>query len=196
MNRIVRVVALSGAAAATVLGTATAATAATPEQATATVQAAVDRAAGTRVNLPSGKTLHIRGLDSVAYRADAGHRTAVVQLAAAPGETQPGGTAGIDNSLNGPAPQGSIGNQIQQPGYNPQQVQTQASGAALGTGAVLALVLGIVLFFGIKNGKVSKGWAFTSMAMGIVLAGTFVGPLVTQLGGSGVSAFGNLFSGL
>ncbi|WP_406401614.1 hypothetical protein OH805_21240 [Streptomyces sp. NBC_00879] len=195
MNRIVRTIALSGAAAATVLGAATAATAATPEQATAVIEAAVDRAASTPATLPSGKTIHIRGLDNAVYRADAGHRTAVVQLAGTTG-SQPGGTAGIDESLNGPLPQGGVGAQLQQPGYSPQQIQTQASGAALGTGAVLALVLGLVLFFGVKNGRVSKGWAFTSMAMGVVLAGTFVGPLVTQLGGTGVTAFSNIFGGL
>ncbi|MGW1493852.1 hypothetical protein [Streptomyces sp. NPDC002402] len=160
-----------------------AAAAATPEQATAAIEAAVDRAVGAPVTLPSGKTLHVRGLDNAAYRADAGHRTAVVQLAA-------------PADINNPAPQGGVGAQLQQPGYNPQQIQTQASGAALGTGAVLALVFGLVLFFGIKHDKVSKGWAFLSMAMGIVLAGTFVGPLVNQLGASGVSAFGNLFGGL
>ncbi|NWF27998.1 hypothetical protein HW130_17285 [Streptomyces sp. PKU-EA00015] len=175
MARTIRTLALTGTAAAALLGTAGTVHADTPEKATTVVQAAVDRAAGAPVTLPSGKTVHIRGLDTAAYRADAGHRTTIVQLAA-----------------------GGVGSPIQQqPGYNPQQVHTQAGdGAALGTGAVLALVLGIVLFFGIKGGKVSKGWAFTSMALGIVLAGTFVGPLVTQLGGTGVTAFGNIFGGL
>ncbi|AVZ74011.1 hypothetical protein SLUN_19440 [Streptomyces lunaelactis] len=197
MLRIVRTIALSGAAAAAVLGTAATATAATPQTTTTAIETAVDRAAGTPVALPSGKTLHVRGLDSLAYRADSSHRTAVVQLAAGPAGTAPGGMAGIDGSLRQQPAQSGVGNGLQQPGYNPQQIQTQAGGgAALGTGAVLALVLGIVLFFGIKGGKVSKGWAFTSMAMGVVVAGTFIGPLVTQLGGSGVTAFGNLFGGL
>lgn len=181
MNRIVRAIALSGAAAAAVMATATTASADTPEAAETAIQSAVDRAAGAPVTLPSGKKLHVRGLDSVAYRADASHRTAVVQLAA----DQPGSNMTT----------------FDQPGFSPQQVQqpqvqTQAGGGALGTGAVIALVLGVVLFFGLKANRVTKGWAFTCIAMGVVLSGTFIGPLIQQLGGSGVQAFGNLFAGL
>ncbi|MCX4720015.1 hypothetical protein OG818_30290 [Streptomyces virginiae] len=178
MPHIIRTLAVSGAAAVALLAATPAASAGTPEQNAAVVQAAVDKAAGAPVTLPSGKTMSVRGLDSAAYRADAGHHQAVVTLAE--------GT-GVGAPIQGPATQ--LGGTT--------QVQTQAgSGAALGAGAVLALILGVVLFFGIKGNKVSKGWAFTSMAMGVVLAGTFIGPLVTQLGGTGVQAFGNLFSGL
>ncbi|RAJ42022.1 hypothetical protein K388_07496, partial [Streptomyces sp. KhCrAH-43] len=78
MSRIIRTLAVSGAAAAALLGTATVASADDSADVPASVQAAADHAAGTPVSLPDGRVIHVTGLDSVSYRADAAHRTAVV----------------------------------------------------------------------------------------------------------------------
>ncbi|MEW5529434.1 MULTISPECIES: hypothetical protein [Streptomyces] len=179
MSRIIRTLAVSGAAAAAILATAPVASAEAPEQQATVVQAAVDKAIGAPVTLPSGKTMSVRGLDSAAYRAESAHHQAVITLADGGGTGAP---------IQGPSAQ--LGNQ--------QQIQTQAgsSGAAIGTGAFVAAVLGIVLFFGIKNNKVTKGWAVTCGALGVTLGGTFIGPLVNQLGATGATAIGSIFSSL
>src|SRR4051812_22581752 len=194
MPRIIRTLALSGAAAAAVLTTTATASAASAEESVSVVQAAADRAAGTPVTLPSGTVLHIRGLDAAAYRASADHRQAVVQFAAdttpGTGAVNPGGTSGIDTSLT---PQGQqkpgIGQNV---GYNPQQVTTQAGAGAIGGTAVSALVLGIIVWVLIKKSGLKVSYAITCVAFGVLLSPTFVGPLVGQLTGSGISAFGNL----
>jgi hypothetical protein len=174
MNRITRAFALTGAAAAAVLATAGTVHADTPEEAAAIVEQAVDRAAGAPVTLPSGKTLHVRGLDTAGYRADAAHHQAVVTLA-------DGAPAYTDFQTSPATP----------------QVQTQAAGGAVvATGAVLALVLGLVLWFGIKGGKLRWSWAVLCIALGVVLSSTFIGPLVRQLGATGLSAVGSIFGGL
>ncbi|MFB8407538.1 hypothetical protein [Streptomyces sp. NPDC055912] len=176
MPRIIRSLALSGAAALAVLGTATTASADTPEQATAIVDQAVTHATGTPVSLPDGRTLTVTGLDTASYRADAAHRATVADLSA--GAPQP------------EAPQ-------LQPGYPPQlQAQAAAGTGAIAVGIVLMLVLGIVLFFGIKNGKVSKVWAGVCGAFGITLGSTFVGPMVLTIGGSALSAVGQVLTSL
>ncbi|MFI6960976.1 hypothetical protein [Streptomyces sp. NPDC050255] len=181
MSRIVRTLAVSGAAAAALLGTASVAAADSPDTTTATIEAAADRAAGAPVSLPDGRTLHVRGLDSVSYRADASHHTAVVTLADGIGDTQ----------LTGNTPNG-IG-----AGLNPQQqVQTQTGAAGISTVAVAALALGIVVFFGIKHGKLAKGWFAVSLILGVLLSGTVIGPMVSQLTGSGVGMFGNFWAGM
>ncbi|MDV9195529.1 hypothetical protein [Streptomyces sp. Wh19] len=185
MSRIVRALAVSGAAAAALLGTASVAAADSPDTTTATIEAAADRAAGAPVSLPGGRTLHVRGLDSVSYRADASHHTAVVTLA-----------DGVSTaSLQGTTPQAEV-NGIGT-GLNPQQqVQTQAGAAGISTVAVAALALGIVVFFGIKHGKLAKSWFAVSLILGVLLSGTVIGPMVSQLTGSGVGMFGNFWAGM
>lgn len=116
--------------------------------------------------------------------------------AAAPADTQPGGTAGIDNSLNGPAPQGGIGQQIQQPGYNPQQVQTQASGGAIGAGVVAILVLGIVVFVRVKHRDIKPGDAVLVGLFGIAISGTVIGAMGDQITTSLVGSLGGVLGGL
>jgi hypothetical protein len=185
MSRIVRTLAVSGAAAAALLGAASVA-AADSTDTTVSITAAADRAAGAPVSLPDGRTLHVRGLDSVSYRADAAHHSAVVTLADGPAAGQ-----GADLAPQGVGTQ--IGNGVYQ---QPQQVQTQAGAGGISTVAVAALALGIVVFFGIKGGRVGKGWVVVSIALGVLLSGTLIGPLVSQLTGSGVTAFGNIWSGM
>lgn len=173
MARIIRTLALTGAAAAALLGTAGTVHADTPEEAAAVVEQAVDRAAGASVTLPSGKTLHVRGLEAASYRADAAHHQAAVTLA-----TDTGTGAPLQNPVTSP------------------QVQTQASGGTVATGAVLALVLGIVLWFGVKGGKLRWSWAVLCISLGVVLSSTFLGPLVQTLGSTGLNAVGSIFGGL
>ncbi|MFD7868477.1 hypothetical protein [Streptomyces sp. NPDC059783] len=187
MSRIVRTLAVSGAAAAALLGTASVAAADSSGPSAVSVEATVERVAGAPVSLPDGRTVHVRGMDSVSYRADESHRTAVVTLADGIGDTR----------LTGNTPQGTgevngIGT-----GLNPQQqVQTQAGAAGISTVAVAALALGIVLFFGIKHDKLPKGWFVVSVIFGVLLSGTLVGPMVSQLTGSSVTMFGNFWAGM
>lgn len=196
MNSTLRRIAVSGSAAVALLGGAAAITTATGDTASATeIQTVVDKAAGAPVAMPDGRTVHVRGLGNAAYRADTGHRTTVVQLAAT-ATTPPGGTAGIDNSLNGPAPQGGVGRQIQQPGYNPQQVQTQAGGGTVAVGIVAILVLGIVVFFRVKNHQMKAGDAVLVGLFGIALSGTFIGAMGSQITTSLVGSLGGVLGGL
>src|SRR4051812_30158702 len=115
--RIVRTFALSGAAAVALLGAAGTASAETPEQAEQVAVAAAEQASGTPVRLPSGQMLSIRGLESVSYRADAAHHTAVVTLADGAPASGPG-MSGIDSSLGGANTQRNSGLRQQPGGYN------------------------------------------------------------------------------
>ncbi|MYS37227.1 hypothetical protein [Streptomyces sp. SID4920] len=185
MSRIIRTLAVSGAAAAALLGTATVASADDSADVPASVQAAADHAAGTPVSLPDGRVIHVTGLDSVSYRADAAHRTAVVTLADGLGDTR---LTGNQPEVNG------IGTGLVE---NPQgQMQTQASAGGMSTVAVAALAIGIIVFFGLKSGKIAKGWFVVSVIFGVLLSGTLVGPMVSQLTGSGVTMFGNFWAGM
>ncbi|MFJ7497847.1 hypothetical protein ACIQZB_43545 [Streptomyces sp. NPDC097727] len=184
MSRIIRTLAVSGAAAAALMGAGSAATADSPEAVTVAIEEAADRAAGAPVSLPDGRTLHVRGLDSVSYRADASHHTAVVTLA-----------DGLSNGMPGNAPAAQGADQIGS-GLTPQQVQTQAGAGGISTIAVAALALGIICFFGLKSGRIAKGWFVVSLMMGVLLSGTLIGPMVSQLTGSGVTMFGNFWAGM
>ncbi|MET9484751.1 hypothetical protein [Streptomyces sp. NPDC006638] len=194
MSRVIRTLALSGAAAVAVLATAGSATADSPESATAVVQAAAESAAGAPVTFPSGKVLRVTGMDSVSYRADAAHRTTVVTLADGPAN----GWVGSPPATNGLDPrEGSTGPQTQTGTFSPQEIQTTSStSGAIGVTAVAALILGFVVWVLVKKEGLKISWAVACTAFGVVLAPTFVGPLVGQLLGSGVSAFGNIWSGL
>ncbi|MEV6726872.1 hypothetical protein AB0M94_38880 [Streptomyces xanthochromogenes] len=191
MPSIIRTVAVSAAAAAAVLGTANLASAATPEEATATVEAAVNRAAGAPVSLPDGRTLHVRGLDSASYRADSAHRRALVTLADG---TNPG-MAGIDSSLQN----AGAGAPVQQPntvGTTPQQFTTQAS--AGGISVTVAVGVGLVIFaiVLVRKRTVHGFHAAVLISLGVLLAPTFVGPLVQQISGSVGSSLGNIWTGM
>lgn len=191
-TRTVRIAVLSGAAATAALGTiglAAPAHAAPAPTVIRVVDAAPAADPGAIVRTADGRTATIMGFPTSQYRADAGHRTAVVQLAA--------GGGGMDGNTPGaPAQPGPAYPQTQTPGYNPNGVQTQAGAGTLSATAVAALAMGIVLWFGIKHGKVTKGWAIGCVVLGVLLSPTFVGPLVSQLSGSGATTFGNLWAGL
>lgn len=192
MNNTIRRIAVSGSAAVALLGGAAAITVADSDTASAVeIQTRIDRATGAPVNLPDGRQMHVRGLDTAAYKANPGHYTATVTLASAKTDTQPG---------NGPAPQGGVvelqnpvtGNQVPA-GYN-QQIQTQAGGGAISLTVAIGLGLLIVVIVMVKKGTVKAVQAVACVALGVYLAPTFVGPLVTQLGGSLGSSLGNVWS--
>jgi hypothetical protein len=194
MSRIVRTIALSGAAAAAVLATAATATADTPEAATTAVHEAVANASGAHVKLPSGKTIRVAGMDSVSYRADAVHRTAVVKLAAGPTAQPDNGWEGSPPISNGIDPrQGSVPQQV--PGYGPQQIQTQAGGGSLAVGVVVILLLGTIAFFRVKK-DAKVGDAVLFVFLGVALSGTIIGALATNLTGAGITSIGGVLGGL
>lgn len=194
MSRIVRTIALSGAAAAALFASAGTASADTPEAVSVTVESAVTAAAGTSVTLPSGKTLRITGMNSVSYQANDSHRAAVTTLADGPAgdgvgsdlsvNPQPGN--GFDPRLNTPNPQY---------GTNPQQYQTQAGGGAISVTVAIGLALLVVVIVMVKKGNVKVAQAVACIALGVYLAPTFVGPLVQQLGGSAATSLGNVWAG-
>ncbi|MFE2045927.1 hypothetical protein ACFXAZ_34410 [Streptomyces sp. NPDC059477] len=177
MSRIIRTFAVTGAAAAALLGTAGTVHAATTEEATATVEAAVDRAAGAPVTLPSGKTLHVRGLDTVAYRADDVHHQTLASVVA---DTRSAGVGVVPAGL---------------PASTPQQVQTQAAGGSISVVAMLGIGLAIFTFFMIKKGRINAWHAAALVMFGVVLAPTTFGPLLQSLGVSAAGALGNIWSG-
>ncbi|HEY9375231.1 hypothetical protein [Streptomyces sp.] len=197
MNQTIRRIAVSGAAAVALLGGAAAITVADSGTASATeLQTAVDRATGAPVNMPDGRTVHIRGLDAAGYQASGEHRSAVITLAAAGTDDDP---AGITSGLT--PDNGGAGAQLQNPvngtqtGYN-QQIQTQASGGAIATGIVAILVLGIIVFFKVKHGHIKTFDAVLVGLLGISLAGTVVGGMGSQLTNSLVGSLGTMLGGL
>ncbi|KAB1979470.1 hypothetical protein [Streptomyces triticiradicis] len=199
MNHAIRRIAVSGAAAAALLGGAAAVTAATAPTASATeIQARIDRAAGAPVAMPDGRTVHIRGLDAASYRVSSKHVSTVVLTAAKTAGTDP---SGISNGLTADGGQGAaITNPNspftnQQTGYN-QQVTTQAGGGTIAVGIVAILVLGIVVFFRVKNHGLKTGDAVLVGLLGIALSGTFIGAMGTQLTNSAVGSLGSMLSSL
>ncbi|MEU8977628.1 hypothetical protein [Streptomyces sp. NPDC048309] len=193
MARIIRTLALTGAAAAALLGTAGIVHADTPEKATATVETAVDQAIGAPVSLPSGKTIHVRGLDTAAYRTDASHHNTVVTVA--DGQNGQGtGTTGIDSSLR----QGTTGSgaAVGTPaGYTQQQVQVQAGAGSISVLAALGIGLAIFTFLMVKKGRINAWHAFALVLFGVVLAPTTFGPMLQNLGVSAATGLGNVWSG-
>lgn len=191
MNTTIRRIAVSGSAAVALLGGAAAISMSTAPDASATeTSAAIDRAAGAPVNLPDGRVMHVRGLDSAGYQADAAHHTAVVQLA---DDTNPG--VGTYNDQTG------TGTNLQNPtvnngvSYTPAQVQTQASGGTIGVGIVAIIILGLIAFFRIKgSAKASDALIFTFL--GIALSGTIFGVMAKTMTETGVGSLGGILGGL
>lgn len=194
MNESFRRIAVSGSAAVALLGGVATLTAVTAEPASATeIQAVVDRATGAKVTLPDGRTMHVPGLDAAAYRADAGHYTAAVTLAS---DTNPG-------ISNGPTPDNGSGSALQNPfntgqlpaGYG-QQIQTQASGGAIGVGIVVILLLGGLVFVKVKHSGLKAGDAVLTTLFGIALSGTVIGAMGNDLTKSVVGSVGGMLGGL
>jgi hypothetical protein len=177
MARIIRTLALSGAAAAALLGTAGTVHADTPEKATTIVESAVDRAAGAPVTLPSGKTVHIRGLEAAAYRTDAAHHTTVVTVA--DGTTGNGAAVGTPTYTD----------------YTQQPVQARSTGGTISVVAALGIGLAIFTFLMVKKGRINAWHAVALVTFGVVLAPTTFGPLLQNLGVSAATSLGNVWGG-
>ncbi|KPI12050.1 hypothetical protein OK074_2671 [Actinobacteria bacterium OK074] len=184
MAHIIRSIALTGAAAAALLGSAGTVHADTPDEATVAVQAAVDRAAGTPVALPSGRTLHIRGLDTAAHRATPDHHTTVVTLASA-----------TTTGLRADTADATTVNPAVNTGYTQQPVQAAGAGTISVT---VALGIGLAIFCIslVRRNKVHAGYAFALVAFGIFLAPTVFGPMIQNLGISVGTSLGSIWSGL
>jgi hypothetical protein len=164
--RIVRSVALSGAALAA-LGIATPAVAAATER-TATVASV--QAADTTVHLADGtRTMTVQGLPTTHYVASADHSDAVITVAAVQPSVAPVVDANVTPAVNNVTP-------------------ANVSGGTIGAGLVGLMIIGVVVFIGIKGRKVAASWAITLVALGVLLDGTFVGPLIKQLTTSVVTA--------
>lgn len=138
------------------------------------------------------------GAAATATAAAPEHEATVVAIAKT--DTEPGSTDSIDSGL---APNGGVGAPLQNPsnvgqvpaGYN-EQIHTQASGAAIGTGVVVILLLGTVVFFRVKGGHLKVGDAVVVTVLGVALAGTVIGGMADQIAGSGVGALSNVLGGL
>lgn len=194
MNPTIRQFAVSGSAAVALLGgTAVIATATAP-QASAAEQATVTRAVAAPVNLPDGRTVRITGMGGYGHRATGAH---VATVAAFKTDTTPSADPSLGTGLT---PDGGAGAALVNPvtgtqtGYN-QQVVTQASGAAISvTVAVgIGLLIGVVVM--VRRGTVKFLQAGACVALGVYLAPTFVGPMITNLGGSLGGSLGNVWSG-
>ncbi|MFI8191387.1 hypothetical protein ACIF8T_21630 [Streptomyces sp. NPDC085946] len=133
------------------------------------------------------------GAAATADAATAEHEATVVAIART--DAQPGIGTGL-------TPDNGSGAQLQNPttsqvpaGY-PDQIQTQASGAAIGTGVVVILLLGSVVFFRVKGGHLKVGDAVVVTVLGVALAGTVIGGMADQIASSGVGALSNVLGGL
>ncbi|GGV36892.1 hypothetical protein GCM10010293_40440 [Streptomyces griseoflavus] len=100
------------------------------------------------------------------------------------------------------APNGGVGAPLQNPGTNQmpagynEQIQTQASGGAIGVGVVAIVVFGLIVFFRVKGGHLKVGDAVVVTFLGVALAGTAIGGMADQITGSGVGALSNVLGGL
>ncbi|MFG3127393.1 hypothetical protein ACGFZU_06785 [Streptomyces tendae] len=196
MTITLRRIAVSGSAAVAVLGGAATVTLAAPSPASAAVsETVVERAVTAPVTLPDGRTIRITGMGGY------GHQATDKQIAVVAGfktDTEPGSADGITNGLT---PDSGTGAQLtnpqqQAPAGTQQQYQTQASGAAIGTGVVAILLLGIVVFFRVKGGHLKAGDAVVVVLLGVALAGTVIGGLADQITDSGVASLGGVLGGL
>lgn len=200
MNHTIRRIAVSGSAAVALLGGAAAITLADTGTASATeIQARIDRATGAPVNLPDGRTIHVRGLDNASYQADTSHHTAAITLAAASDDSTPG----LDGITSGLTPDSAgSGSSLQNPvngtqtDYNQQQIQTQAGGGTIGVGVVTIAILAIIVFYKVRHGGMSTGDAVIGGLLGIALSGTIVGSMGSSLTNSLVGSLGDMLGGL
>lgn len=147
-----------------------------------------------RIAVSSAATAALLGGAAATASATPEHEATV--LAVARTDTQPGSADGIGRDL---APNG-VGAPLQNPqqvpaGYN-EQIQTQASGGAIGAGVVAILVLGIIVVVRVKNGQLKAGDAVLVTLFGIAVSGTVIGALGDQLTDSAISSLGSMLGGL
>ncbi len=147
----------------------------------------------------------VSGAATVALLSGAGTATAAVTeeheaTVVAIAKTDTNDPAGITNGIT---PDNGSGAAIQNPvdglqpaNVNQQQIQTQASGAAVGTGVVAIAILGIIVFFRIKGHHLKPGDAVVVVLLGVALSATVIGSMADQLTDSGVASLGGILGGL
>jgi hypothetical protein len=149
-----------------------------------------------RIAVSGAAAVALVGGAATVTTADAAEHEATV-VAIAQTDSQPGSADGITNDL---APNGGAGAPLQNPGTvpagYPEQIQTQASGGAIGAGVVAILVLGIIVFVRVKHRDIKPGDAVLVGLFGIALSGTVIGAMGEQLTDSVVSSLGNVLGGL
>lgn len=163
----VRFAVLAGAA-AVALGVATPVVAAAMEH--TTTVASAHRTATPIAH--DGRTITVR-MPTAHYAVAAAHHDAVKAAATAPP---------LQDTITGQQP----GNGIT-PAYD-QTAPASVSGGTIGAGVVGILVIGVIVYFGAKHKKFSAAWGVTLVALGVLLSGTFIGPLIEQLTTSVVTA--------
>lgn len=195
MNAIIRRIAVSGAAAVALTGGAATITIAASDTAVAAeTHTVAERAVTAPVKLPDGRTLRITGMGGYGHTATREHVATVAAF-----KTD---TTDPSDITNGLTPDNGTGAQLQNPitGVQPTgingQVQTQASGAAIGTGVVAILLLGTIMFFRVKGGHLKVGDAVVVMFFGVAVAGTVIGGMADQITDNGVASLGSIFAGL
>lgn len=150
-----------------------------------------------RLVVSGGATIVLLGgAAATASAATPEHEATILAIAQAESD----GTDGITNGLT---PDTGSGSQLQNPnntgqlpaGYQ-QQITTQASGAAIGTGVVAILLLGVIVFFRVKGGHLKVGDAVVVVLLGVALAGTVIGGLADQITDNGVASLGGVLGGL
>lgn len=196
MNTTIRRIVVSGSAAVAVLGGAAAITTAAAPQASATeMQTVAHRAVTAPVQLPDGRTLRITGMGGYGHQATEAH---VATVAAFKTDVEPSATPGLTTGITpgggGQVQPGDVNGQ--QPGYNQQQISTQASGGVIATGIVAILVLGIVVFFKVKHGHIKAFDAVIVGLLGVALSGTVVGGMGSQITNSLLGSLGSALGGL
>jgi hypothetical protein len=147
-----------------------------------------------RLAVSSAAAVALVGSAATVTTAEAAEHEATV-VAIARTDTQPSLTNGLtpDSAGSGAQLQSPV---TQIPAGTQQQIQTQASGGAIGAGVVAILVLGIIVFVRVKHRDIKPGDAVLVGLFGIALSGTVVGAMGDQLTDSVVSSLGNVLSGL
>lgn len=138
---------------------------------------------------------------ATAYGTPAQH-AAVTQLAAGT-DDEAGPGDGNDPAPNGQQqplqPQQQAPNGQQQAPAPTQLNNVQpaaAGGGTIAVSTVAVLLLGTVCFFLVRRGGFKASHLALGVCMGVLLAGTFIGPLVQQVTGSAVTSLGTVLSGL
>lgn len=153
-----------------------------------------------RIAVSTTATIALLGGAAAAATAAAPEHEATV-VAIAKTETPPGSADGITNGLT---PDNSgMGSQLQNPvngqqvpaGY-PQQIQTKASGGAIGAGVVAILLLGFIVVVRVKHRDIKPGDAVVVTLFGIAVSGTVIGALGDQLTDSAITSLGSMLGGL
>ncbi|MET8113777.1 hypothetical protein [Streptomyces prasinus] len=146
-----------------------------------------------RIAVSTTATVALLGGATATAAASPEHEATV--LAVARTDTQPALTNGIAPA-NGGSGAPLNGPQQQMPAGYPQQIQTQASGGAIGAGVVAILVLGGWMIVRIRSKDIKVGDAVVVTLFGIAISGTVIGAMGDQLTDSAISSIGSMLGGL